>query len=546
MDLSKVSTKDLEYARQGQWDKVSTKGLEAMAEARGMTTQAQPSAVAPVPYSPAVEIARSIASGATFNFADELEAAVRSGAISGEEYTKIRDQLRAQQGQFRQEMPGRALASEVSGALAMPVATVAQPITRGLGFLGDVLLGTGMGAATGVGMAPTMEQAPEEAIKGSLMGGLFTSGVSGAGRLLAPNVRPEAAALREQGIPLTPGAAFGGRIQQLEQSTESIPILGRIVTGAREQQFEKFNTAAYNKVLSNLDPKLKVPANLVGRDAFNFVEQQIRNQYDTVVPKLQITYTPRVEQSFDAIKKRYSGTKLPEDLRKGFESYVDGLKADFSTTQVMNGRRAQAIKQDLADMAAAYSQETGANKLLGSAYRDLQGLYMNLMKNQNPAVAKDLQKADSAYRDFVRVQTAVAKTRGEEGIFTPAQLEASVRQADRSVRKGAFARGAAPMQELSGTGVSVLGTKVPDSGTAGRGMTAALAAGGASMIDPRMAALTGLATLPYFGIGERLMFAPRPASFTEAVQRARAAGPFAVPGLLELTQQVHHAKEQSI
>ena len=67
-------------------------------------------------------------------------------------------------------------------------------------------------------------------------------------------------------------------------------------------------------------------------------------------------------------------------------------------------------------------------------------------------------------------------------------------------------------------------------------MTAALAAGGASMIDPRMAALTGLATLPYFGIGERLMFAPRPASFTEAVQRARAASPFAVPGLLGLTQ----------
>jgi len=33
-DLSGVSTKDLEYASRGQWDKVSTKGLEAMASAR--------------------------------------------------------------------------------------------------------------------------------------------------------------------------------------------------------------------------------------------------------------------------------------------------------------------------------------------------------------------------------------------------------------------------------------------------------------------------------------------------------------------------------
>ena len=536
MDLSKVSTKDLEYANRGQWDKVSTQGLEAMAKARGMDTTPQPSAVAPVPYSPIAETARAAAGGLTFQSADELEAALRSGAISGPEYTKIRDQLRAQQGQFRQEMPGQALTADIAGSLAAPVGVIAKPISRGLGMLGDVALGTGMGAAAGVGMAPTMEQAPEEAVKGGLMGGLFSGALSGLGRLLAPNVRPEAAALREQGIPLTPGSAFGGRIQQLEQSTESIPILGRIVTGAREQQFEKFNTAAYNKVLSNLDPKLKVPPNAVGRDAFNFVEQQIQNQYQNVVPNLKVSYTPRVEQSFDAIKKRYSGTKLPEDLRKGFESYVDGLKADFSATQVMNGRRAQAIKQDLGDMAAAYSQETGANKLLGSAYRDLQGLYMNLMKNQNPTYSKELQKADSAYRDFVRVQTAVGKTRGEQGVFTPAQLESAVRQSDRSVRKGAFARGAAPMQDLSGTGVSILGTKVPDSGTAGRGMTAALAAGGASMIDPRMAALTGLATLPYFGVGEKLMFTPRPASFTESVQRARAASPFAVPGLLGLTQ----------
>ena len=536
MDLSNVSTKDLEYARQGQWDKVSTKGLEAMAAARGMTTQAQPSVVAPVSYSPAAETARAAAGGLTLGFADELEAALRSGAISGEEYTKIRDQLRAQQGQFRQESPSRALASEVGGALAMPLGAIAKPVTRAFGLGGDVALGAGLGAATGVGMAPTMEQAPEEAIKGSLMGGLFTGGVSGAGRLLAPNVRPEAAALREQGIPLTPGSAFGGRIQQLEQSAESIPILGRIVTGAREKQFEKFNTAAYNKVLGNLDPKLKVPANVTGRDAFNFVEQQIQNQYESVVPKISIVYRPKVEKSLDAVVNRYSGTKLPPDLSKEFKTYVDGLKADFSATQVMNGRRAQAIKEDIARMANAYSTSQGKDRLLADAYRDLQNVYMTIMKNQNPAFAKELQKADSAYRDFVRVQTAVAKTRGEEGIFSPAQLESAVRQADRSVRKGAFARGAAPMQELSGTGVSILGTKVPDSGTAGRGMTAALAAGGASMIDPRMAALTGLATLPYFGIGERLMFAPRPASFTEAVQRARAASPFAVPSLLELTQ----------
>lgn len=532
MDLSKVSTKDLEYLKAGKLDKVSTAGLEEIARQRGSPAVPSPSVVAPVPYSPGAETARSAAQGLTFGFADELEAAVRSGQISGAEYEKIRDQLRAQQGQFAQEQPVRAGGTEFAASMAAPAAVVAKPITRGAGILTDVLLGGGMGALSGAGKAT--DDVTGNAVTGGLVGGVGTGVLSGAGRLMAPAVRPEAAALREQGIPLTPGSAFGGRIQQVEQAAESLPIVGGIVTGARQKQFEKFNEAAYNKVLSNIDPQLKVPKGLVGRDAYAFVEKAIGDQYDKAVPNLRVTFDPRVEKSFDAIKNRYSGTKLPKDLQDSFAQYVDGLKVDFKANQVISGNRAQAIKQDLASLANAYAMETGEKKLLAGAYRDLQGLYMNIMKNQNPAFAADLTKADRAFKDFVRVQTAMAKTRGDEGIFTPAQLESAVRQSDRSARKGAFARGAAPMQDLSGTATSVLGQKVPDSGTASRGMTGALLTGSAGYVDPLAGGITALMTAPYYRLGEAAMFAPRPQSFTEAVQRGRAAAPFAVPGLLDL------------
>jgi hypothetical protein len=56
------------------------------------------------------------------------------------------------------------------------------------------------------------------------------------------------------------------------------------------------------------------------------------------------------------------------------------------------------------------------------------------------------------------------------------------------------------------------------------------------MIDPRMAALSAIGSFPYLNLGEKLLFAPRPAAFSEAVQRARAASPLAIPGLLGLTQ----------
>jgi len=536
MDLSKISTKDLEYINANDFAKVSTEGLKALAEARGVSAAPTPSIMAPVEYSPTAEAARAVVGGATFSFADELEAALRTGSISNQEYKTLRDQLRAQQGQFQQDKPGAALGSEVAGGLAMPVGAFLKPLTKGAGIATDIALGSGMGALYGAGSAKELEDIPAQAAISGLFGGGISGALSGAGRLIAPNVRPEAAALREQGIPLTPGSAFGGRIQQVEQAAESLPIVGRIVSGAREQQYEKFNIAAYNKVLRNLDPALKVPKNLVGRDAYKFVEDSISSQYNSIVPNIRVEYTPRVAQSFDAIKNRYATGKLPPALKKEFTDYVEGLRSDFSANQVLPGRRAQAIKQDLSDMANAYSTAQGSEKLLANAYRDLQGLYMGLMKNQNPSYAKELTKADSAFKDFVRVQTAMAKTRGEEGIFTPAQLESAVRQSDKSARKGAFARGAAPMQDLSGTGASVLGSKVPDSGTAARGMTGALLTGGASYVDPMMGALTGLMTLPYYKLGEKAMFAPRPKSFSEAVQKARAASPFAIPGLLGLTE----------
>jgi hypothetical protein len=533
MDLSKVSTKDLEYIKAGQLDKVSTAGLEEIARQRGTPAIPSASVVAPVPYSASAETLRSIAQGLTLNFADEIEAALRTGSISGKEYEELRNQLRGQQAQFRQDRPVAATASELTGGLAVPAALFARPVTRGLGIVGETALGGAMGGLSGIGAAQTPEEMSAQGVTGTLLGGGLTAGLSGTARLVAPSVRPEAAALREQGIPLTPGSAFGGRIQQVEQAAESIPILGGIVSGARERQFSEFNIASYNKVLSNIDPKLKVPKGLTGRDAFMFVEKSISDKYNDIVPDLAIKFTPKVQSGFDAIKNRYAKGNLSEADKQQFQTYVNSLEADFRASGVISGNKAQAVKQDLAKLSGTYSAGTGSTKLLGDAFKDLEGFYMNTLRNQNPKYASDLKKADSAYRDFVRVQTAMAKTRGEEGVFTPAQLESAVRQQDRSARKGAFARGAAPMQELSGRATSILGQKVPDSGTAARGMTAAALTGGVGFVDPLAGGLTALMTAPYYRLGERAMFAPRPASFTEAVQRARAASPFATPGLLD-------------
>ena len=73
-----------------------------------------------VPYSGKTEALRSAAGGATFGLNEEIEAALRSGAISGPQYEQIRDRLRAQQSQFKQDYPVSGAVTEVGGALAAP------------------------------------------------------------------------------------------------------------------------------------------------------------------------------------------------------------------------------------------------------------------------------------------------------------------------------------------------------------------------------------------------------------------------------------------
>jgi hypothetical protein len=77
-----------------------------------------------------------------------------------------------------------------------------------------------------------------------------------------------------------------------------------------------------------------------------------------------------------------------------------------------------------------------------------------------------------------------------DGIFTPSQfLSAGVKRSDRTVRKGAFARGEAWNQDLAEKAKDVLTQTVPDTGSGGRaamagGLSGLMASGGLSAINP--------------------------------------------------------------
>jgi hypothetical protein len=156
-------------------------------------TEATGSVMMPkVPYSGFAEGARSLAQGATFGFSDELEAALRSGSISGQQYEAIRDRLRQQQKQFGYDYPVTSTISEIGGAFVTPMAgfkvlgrmaPAVQEAVTGTTMLGQIGRGTATGVATGaLTGAGTAEQdigrqSTTAGVIGGVLGGFLPVGV---------------------------------------------------------------------------------------------------------------------------------------------------------------------------------------------------------------------------------------------------------------------------------------------------------------------------------------------------------------------------------
>jgi len=152
--------------------------------------KASESVMAPkVPYSGVAEGARAVGQGVTFGFLDELEAALRTGAISGPEYERQRNMLREQQKQFGIDMPITKTGLEIGGSLILPfgatkqvarLAPEAQALATGTTLGGQVgrgtAIGTGTGALSGVGFSEK-DNVGSDAVIGGAFGGILGGGV---------------------------------------------------------------------------------------------------------------------------------------------------------------------------------------------------------------------------------------------------------------------------------------------------------------------------------------------------------------------------------
>ena len=503
------------------------------------------------------ESARKIASGALFQFADEAEANARTAdlktdtatstthkdayneltdlikqsgyggrtpeqkarikeltnILKGEKQIKAdvreetykghRDQLRKQSKEFERQQPKLAMGLEIAGGIATPAFGMgalkgASTLAKvGTGALQGGLFGGLYGAGAAEESSDMFGDAAKNAAIGGISGGLF----SGIGSAIAPKLQKGAKELTKKGIPITPGQAFGGATDTIEQRAGSfMPGINR----SRTKAIKKWNTSIIDDVLSPLGIKA---GNVADDEVTELVlkgQKILSKSYDDVLPMISMKADDTLADDLTRVIEKQV---LGKDAQRKALTEMKKIKGYMAGNKV-SGQSIKKIQEHLGKRIQSYAGTTNSDdKAVGEILKDTLDVFMDTVERQNPKYAGKLKEINRAYAKFVRIEGAAAKLNGAEA-FTPKQFGQAVRQADRSTRKRAIAAGNGLMQDIGESG-QILGAKVPDSGTAGNLITNNLLMGtiggaGLGVLSPWMIAIPGLSKMLYSESGMKV------------------------------------------
>jgi len=373
------------------------------------------------------------------------------------------------------------LAGNIASTLPLAAAAPAAPTLAGRAAVGAVLGGT-QGAVQPVTEGDYWAEKGKQAGIGTLVGGAAPVVLGGIARVVSPKASTDAGlqALRAEGVKPTIGQALGGRAASIEERLQSLPILGDMIHRARGQTLETFNKAAINRAVAPIGGSVDD----IGQAGIDKAHTLLSQYYDDALAKIKGV---KFDAQFDAELmrlKQMARNLLPAMSRK-FGGYVDDvMQGRMSPNRSMLGDVYKKVDSEIGKAAAKYGKSSVASEQeLGDALSQLQNLLKQQAMRTNPEAAKMIQAADAGWANLVRIEKAAEAAHNAGGVFTPAQLNMAVRSADTSVRRSAVARGKALMQDLGSEAQKVIGSKYPDSGTAGR-VALGLGAVGSGYISP--------------------------------------------------------------
>lgn len=368
--------------------------------------------------------------------------------------------------------------------------------SAGAGLAAKTAIGATNGALFGATMPVTegdyADQKKTQIGVGAMLGGAAPTVFHGIGKVISPaaSKNQHVQTLINDGVTPTLGQLMGGIAQRLEDKATSLPIVGDAITSARQRAVIDYNKAIFNRVLAPIGVKV----DQVGREGVAAAQQAIEKAYDDIMPQIQFKADAQFASELGNIRSMIQ--HLPEGQAKAFDSVINSKLMQKMTPQgAADGLNYKQVTSEIGRLARTYMSDVDADKRqLGMALKEVQAAVRENLVRARPQAAQRLATIDKAYSNFTRLQHAAGMS--GDGIFTPAQFKSAVRAGDRTMRKGAYAKGNAIMQDLADAGTSVLNSKIPDSGTAGR-LLGAGAGLGAGVYNPAIPASLVGASVPY-------------------------------------------------
>lgn len=402
--------------------------------------------------------------------------------------------------------------------------------------LGAVLPGSTFAQAAGTGTLlgatePVTEdgERTRNASVGALGGSVGLGLTKAAARVIRPNTDLAVDKLVKEGVIPTPGHVLGGAAARVEDALTSIPVVGDVIRLGQSRAVGQLNTAAINRSLAPIG--MAVPEGVTGREAIQFADDALSTAYNRILPKLTVRADPQFLQNVNALKQMVRTGSIGPDEAAQFERIVqNGLLGKLRGQDALTGQTLKQIESDLGRVASMYRRDPSADKrMLGDAVLELQSMVRDWVQRSNPQFADQLRQINMGWANLVRVKKAAASVAAEDGVFSAGQLHGAVKAADRSKDKSAFAKGNALMQDLSESGRKVLGSKVPDSGTPTRLMTAAAGGGLGAILAPKAVVAAAAPMVAYTPLGQRIiaeLLTQRPASAEALAEGVRLLGPY--------------------
>lgn len=416
--------------------------------------------------------------------------------------------------------PMSALAGQVSGALVpgvgleMAGARLGARLGGGTAARAATTIGADglFGAAYGAGQSNNdrLGGAGVGALGGAA-GGAIGRGATGMfGRGIAGVRNASVRALADRNIPLTLGQMVGqgGRVGQavkgMEDRLAGLPVFDSLIGSQRRSGYEAFNRAAFDEAGA---PIGRTTNGAIGEAGVDVQRINTGDAYTDAVTGVRV----QPDQPFvgDMGQALNTGRDLPTPMADNFNQTVAFRASPAFETGELTGEGYQALRQGLRrDRVSRASEPFGPE--FGQAVRGVEGAAEDLVRRQAPEVVPALNAADQSFRLGKVVESAVERGKNTGGVFSPAQLGLASTQSARRFGNNA-ATTQRPFFELQRAGQDVLPSNVPDSGTAGRAVAAALlpavaggTAAGFGVIDPSTAAALAALGLPYTGAGQRM------------------------------------------